>query len=311
MSRESFHGTDRPSILWPVTEIPEHLLKRSRERRAAIGQGDGDGASDGADATPSTSTPATTAAATPAAAAPAASGPPARTGPPAAEAAPAPKPDPVYVTAAKSRRKVPWWAMATLGLMPVWGFMYLRALTAAPVEVGGPLGEGAEIYGSCAGCHGGNGGGGVGYAFSGGEVLLTFPHIEDQLRYVYWGTSGYNTEAVEIYGNPEREGGAHVTGALNVMPQQGSEAGGALTDYEILGVVCHERYTLGGADPTSEEWEEEFEQFCSEEAAVYIALEEGEFSLVDTEVEAFTDAEGEEFTIDPIGPPIPGSPPEG
>ena len=43
-----------------------------------------------------------------------------------------PKPDPAYVVAAKQRRKVPWWAMATLGLMPVWGFMYVRALTAAP-----------------------------------------------------------------------------------------------------------------------------------------------------------------------------------
>ena len=50
---------------------------------------------------------------------------------------------PSYVTAAKQRRKVPWWAMATLGLMPVWGLMYVRALTETPEVVEGPLGEGS------------------------------------------------------------------------------------------------------------------------------------------------------------------------
>ena len=163
--------------------------------------------------------------------------------------------------------------MATLGLMPVWGLMYVRALTEAPEVVEGPLGIGAEQYGSCAACHGAAGGGGVGYAFAGEEVLKTFPNIEDQLRYVYWGTGEYNLAEIEIYGNPEREGGPHLTGALGVMPQQGSAAGGGLTDYEILGVVCHERYTLGGADPTSEEWSEEFETFCSAESPVFEALE--------------------------------------
>ena len=146
-----------------MTEIPEHLLKRSRERRAAIGQG--------GDATEGTAVaPAATPATSEQAAAPAAavsSGPPARTGPPAAVVVTPPPPDPAYVTAAKQRRKVPWWAMATLGLMPVWGLMYVRALTEAPEVVEGPLGIGAEQYGSCAACHGAAGGGGVGYAFAG------------------------------------------------------------------------------------------------------------------------------------------------
>ena len=152
MWRESFRSSSRASILSCVTEIPEHLLKRSRERRAAIGKGDGDGGDDAAPA--SSSTPATTAAAaTPAA--PVSSGPPARAAAAAPEPPAAPKPDPAYVTAAKVRRKVPWWAMATLGLMPVWGLMYVRSLTAAPVEAAGPLGEGAEIYNTCSSCHGG------------------------------------------------------------------------------------------------------------------------------------------------------------
>lgn len=198
--------------------------------------------------------------------------------------------------------------MATLGLMPVWGFMYVRALTEGTVEAEGPLGVGAEVYGSCAGCHGGDGGGGVGYAFSGGEVLDSFPNIEDQLRFVYWGTGEYNLAGIDIPGNPDREGGAHLTGAQGVMPQQGSLAGGGLTDYEILGVVCHERYALGGADPTSEEWAEEFERFCSAESPVFEALEAGEFSLADEEVEELIDPAGETFEMSVVGPPVSGTP---
>ena len=49
------------------------------------------------------------------------------------------------------------------------------------------------------------------------------------------------------------------------MPAWGATAGGELTDDEILAVVCHERYTLGGADPTSDEYAEEFDDWCSED----------------------------------------------
>jgi hypothetical protein len=93
------------------------------------------------------------------------------------------------------------------------------------------------------------------------------------------------------------------------MPQQGSEAGGGLTDYEILGVVCHERYTLGGADPTSAEWAEEFEEFCSVESPVFEALEAGEFSLTDEEAETFVGATGD-FEMQVVGLPAEGSPAE-
>jgi hypothetical protein len=85
------------------------------------------------------------------------------------------------------------------------------------------------------------------------------------------------------------------------MPQQGSTVGGDLTDYEILGVVCHERYTLGGADAGGE-LAEEFERWCSEESEIFVALETGEAGLQTLE-ETFED-------IIPIGTePVPGSPP--
>jgi mono/diheme cytochrome c family protein len=285
-----------------VTEIPEHLLKRSRERRQAVGKGDDAGASapsgsTEAASTESAATPATTTPATPATT-PAAAAPAARTAEPAPAAVPPPKPDPVYVQAAKQRKKIPFWAMATLSLMPVWAFMYVRAVTEPPEVLEGPLGMGAELYSSCASCHGGDGGGGVGYAFSGGAVLQTFPHIEDQIRYVYYGTEGYNAAGVEIYGNPDREGGAHVTGGMGVMPA----FGGQLTQYQIIAVVCHERYTLGGADPTSMEWAEEYETWCSAESPVFAAVQGGEYD--------YTSEESPFDNVMPVGPEaIPGSPP--
>lgn len=290
-----------------MTEIPEHLLKRSRDRRSALGLGGDDAATGGGDA-PAAATPATTASAAPAAAAP--SGPVARKAAAAAAPPPPPKPDPPYVAAAKSRKKIPFWAMLSLSLLPVWLFMYVRSVTESPEVAEGPLGVGAADYGTCAACHGSNGEGGVGYQFSEGEVLLTFPHIEDQLRFVYFGTEQYNIAGVSIYGNPEREGGPHIAGSLGAMPGQGSLAGGDLTDDEILAVVCHERYTLGGADPAAEEHVEEFENWCSDESPVYEALEAGT-SLADLADAGVVTADGEPIEMIPVGDtPVEGSPPE-
>ena len=67
-----------------------------------------------------------------------------------------------------------------------------------------------------------------------------FPNIADQVRYVYYGTEGYNAEDIDVYGNPDREGGAHVTGERGVMPAFGEQLSGA----EIVAVVCHERFTI-------------------------------------------------------------------
>jgi mono/diheme cytochrome c family protein len=276
-----------PSIISTVTEIPEHLLKRSRERRSATGKGDDDTAakSETPAATPATKseTPAVV---------PASTGPAPRGAEPTPAAAAPPPPDPVYVAAAKQRKKIPFWAMATLSLMPIWGFMYVRALTESPEVSEGPLGVGAEIYSSCASCHGAAGDGGVGYPLSGGEVLETFPQIEDQLRFVYYGTEGYNAENVGIYGNPDREGGAHETGERGVMPA----FGGQLEEAEIVAVVCHERYTIGGADPTSEEFAEEYEAWCSGESPIFEAIEAGEIALTTDEEEQLG-----EVAFTPIG----------
>lgn len=249
-----------------MTEIPEHLLKRSKAAKAKA-----DGAEAPADAP--AAVPATTAAAAPAAPKAAA---------PAVPTAPVAKPDAPVVAAYKTRKKIPVWAMLTLSILPVWAFMYLRALTPVEVVASGPTGDGTEVYATnCSGCHGAEGGGvGSAYALNAGNVWKTFPHIEDQLRWVVFGTKNYLDAGVQIYGNPEREGGAHVTGASG-----GQMPGwkGAITDAEILAAVCHVRY-----DFSDVEQGDEYALWCSPESEIYAALEAGTTTLA-TVHETFAD----------------------
>ena len=118
-----------------MTEIPEHLLRRSRERREALGLSTGD---EGA-ATPPPSTPA--AAATPSTeVAPAAAATPAPAPAPAAPAvvAPPPKPPPPYVEAALRRKRIPYWAIPVVALLPLWAFIYQWSLTPVTKAISGP-----------------------------------------------------------------------------------------------------------------------------------------------------------------------------
>lgn len=251
-----------------MTEIPEHLLKRSRERRAAL-EGDS-GASAAAEPT-AAATPAATQSASPATA-PAAPAPTGRGQAAAPAAPPPPKPDSFVVANYKKRSRIPFWAMAALALLPLWAFMYARSVTTQAQEAAGPLAVGTETYSVCASCHGGSGEGGVGYPFTGGEVLKTFPHIEDQLRFVYFGSEAYSAAGVDVYGDPNRAGGPHVVLQRNGSPMPAW--GGNLTDEQILGVVCHERYDLGGGDATGAN-SAEFAQWCAEDSAIFADLEAG------------------------------------
>jgi mono/diheme cytochrome c family protein len=276
-----------------VTEIPEHLLKRSRERRAAL---EGESGGSAAPAEPTTSvTPAATQASTPAAA-PAPSAPAGRGQALTPAAPPPPPPDSFVVAAYKRRSRIPYWAMLALALLPLWAFMYARAVTTQAEAASGPLAVGTDTYSVCASCHAGDGSGGVGYPFTNGEVLKTFPHIEDQLRFVYYGSEQYAAAGVDSYGDPDREGGAHLVLQRNGAAMPGW--GGNLTDAEILGVVCHERYDLGGGDPGA--LATEFDQWCGQESEIFADLEAG--GDIRTLEERFDD-------IIPIGEaPAPGSP---
>ena len=206
-----------------MTEVPEHLLQRSRERRAALGLGGGEPG-----AAPSTEV-AETAAAAPAPTAAAAAAAPAE----APAAAPAPEPEPAMPT---PRPRVPVWAMPVLVLLPIWAVIYSGAFGERG-EAAAPS-QGQVLYQSnCASCHGAGGGGGTGPAL--GAVTETFPEFAD---HVAWVTGGSAPVRGETYG------------ANNSGPASGGMPafGGSLSEEEIILVVCHERIAFGGEEPPEE-----------------------------------------------------------
>lgn len=211
-----------------VTEIPEHLLQRSRERRAAMGGGDDAPA---AGDTPAAASPATPA---PAAAAPAM---PAHPEP----AAPEPeKPDSPMVKAAKTRHKIPFWAMPVIAVLPVWAYMFVGTLEAPPQET--PQTVGTALYETnCASCHGAGGGGGIGPAFTSGAIFETWPSFEDHFEWVELGSDGWAAEHGPTYGATDKP-------ATSGMPAFGD----SLTDAQIVYIIMHER-ELGGENPDPED----------------------------------------------------------
>ena len=219
-----------------MTEVPEHLLQRSRERRAALGLGGGeageaapapDDAGGGAEVEPAA------AAATPEPAA----------APVEVEPAP-PEPVPPYVEAALERKRIPIWAMPVLASLPIWAIFYVGTLGTPGAGDDDPLAQGAELYAAnCASCHGSNGGGGVGPQLSDDEVLLTFPGEEGFAAQVAFVAEGSGPLSGEIYGDPDRPGGPKV--ATGGMPAFGD----SLTEEEIALIVLHERSTLSTEEP--------------------------------------------------------------
>lgn len=219
-----------------LTEVPEHLLKRSQDRRAALGLGGGDAGGSAAPAA-SASTEVT----------PAASAAPAAAAAPVPEVVKEPAMIPAYVNASLNRKRIPIWAMPVLAFLPVWVVIYAQTLSPPPKTELSQLDLGAAIYSQCAGCHGGSGGGGAGRVLADGEVLKTFPNIADQLEFIRLGTAGFEGQP---YGNPERDGApgtGHIGGSFGKMPTFS-----ALTDAQLLEVTRHERETLSGEEGTFE-----------------------------------------------------------
>lgn len=214
-----------------MTEVPEHLLRRSRERRAALGLG-------GGDATGDDSLPATTgaspvlpagAAAAPARVTPAA--------PPAVLEEPEPAPSHAAFQAA-TRGRIPAWVMPVLLVLPFWAILYAGAFgDRSHKEQLDPLQVGAQVYRSagCSACHGGAGEGGVGPPLAGGEAALTFPDEVDHISWVRTGSAPFKGQS---YGDPDRPGGQH-------GPASGGMPGFAsLSDQEVAAVVMYEREGL-------------------------------------------------------------------
>ena len=218
-----------------MTEIPEHLLARSKARRQAIGQDDGGG--DAAGEAPAASTAVERAETAAAPAGPAAV---AGIAPAKAPAAPAPvpaKPKRPEVVAAESRKRIPYWAVPALVALPLWAFIY--AFTLEPPTRESPiLAAGRAIYSSagCAGCHGANGEGGVGPAFADGAVVETFASYEDHAEWVSIGSNAW----------PEGTYGDTAKPVLGFSGAAMPGFGESLSEEEILEVVRYEREVLSG-----------------------------------------------------------------
>jgi mono/diheme cytochrome c family protein len=209
-----------------VTEVPEHLLKRSRERRAAIGGGDA-----GTDAPPSATAEAPAAEAAETAVEPVAAA--------AAPAAPAPpeppKPVPGYIQAAQRRRRIPYWAMPVLAALPLWAYMYQGTLEPPPADESDPMVLGEELYGGCSTCHGGGGQGASGPALT--EVLATWPDFRDHMMWVRLGSDGWPADTYGADGKPKNGG----------MPPHPR-----LSDEDLARVVLYERTQFGKEDPAEQ-----------------------------------------------------------
>jgi mono/diheme cytochrome c family protein len=217
-----------------LTEVPEYLLQRSRERRQALGLAPADGASPagGGDAPPAPAPAQAAASATPAVA----------EGPaPAAAGAPAPTvaPDedlPTYVAPAGPKSGIPFWMYPVLVALPLWAIVYLGAFGTTGSANAAPNGAAVYQKAGCSGCHGAKGEGGVGPALAGGDAKVTFPNEADHIAWVETGSGPHKGQP---YGDPNRPGGQRVakTGGMPAFK-------GQLTDAEIAAVVTYEREQL-------------------------------------------------------------------
>lgn len=249
-----------------MTEIPEHLLKRAAERRAAMGQG-GDAPADA---------PAADAGAAPAGDAPAAAVEKAK---PAA--APLPtldeveakaKPDSPVVAAAKARRRVPFWAAPVLALLPLWGVLYVASVQPPPAGDTDPLVIGEEAYTAlgCSGCHGADGGGGTGAKLSGGEVIKTFADPLSQAYWIHYGAKDGGARSDGTYGDLDRPGGPHT---LDTLPSSAMPGFPDLPPEELAALIIYIREDLSGGDPKDDP-NFNVETFTADPAAMAKMIEE-------------------------------------
>lgn len=228
-------------------EVPDYLLQRSRERRAALGMPSAGGPTpsaggDGGDGGDSPAAPSTTGAASPA---PAAGAPAVPQGGGSAPAAPSrsspPAPAlglPPELLRPASRTGLPGWMIPVLFLLPFWVILYLGGFgTTESGAALSPIQSGAQVYGkSCGSCHGARGEGGVGPKLAGGETKLTFP---DEAQHVAWVEDGSAATKGQPYGDPARPGGARTAGSGGMPGFKGT-----LTPEQIKHVVAYEREAL-------------------------------------------------------------------
>ncbi|MGI9605240.1 MAG: hypothetical protein ACR2P0_03790 [Acidimicrobiales bacterium] len=263
----------------PLTEIPEHLLKRSAERKAALtgeaAPADDAPASDAGTSVEPAATPVAAAASVP-------------------DVAPEPElPARVapYVDAANTRKKMPYWIVPVLLTLPVWAAMYVGTLERVPQGLTGLLGEGEVLYveAGCSGCHGATGGGGIGPALTDGEVHVTFTSIEDQVVWIAQGSALVGTG--NAYSSADSVRPRVVAGQ---MPGFGAEAATSLTIEEILAVTLYERTHFEPGDAGDRD------ELLAEQLNLMIETGELDAALADEGIDLHGEFEAAGLTADDV-----------
>jgi len=150
--------------------------------------------------------------------------------------------------------------MPVLLFLPIWLIMYVGTLEDI-TRSEGVIYEGGEVYAEhCASCHGAEGGGGVGPAFTNGAVITTFANFESQVAWIVHGTQGYTDAGLDTYG----DGGSEVGGSGANMPAFGED----LTTEELIFATFYERIELGG-----------HEEDLALAEAIFDAFDHGELEL--------------------------------
>ncbi len=162
-------------------------------------------------------------------------------------------PDPVapWVEAAQSRRKIPFWAVPILALLPLWAVIYALTLDPPTPTEPGPLELGAETYAGkgCSGCHGA-GGAGAGAVPGLTNTPEDFARPADMVTWVALGTAGYQAQGIKEYAPGK------TVGAAGQMPAWAD----SLTAEELMTVVLHERTVYGGETFDAAVWDDGWEE---------------------------------------------------
>lgn len=148
--------------------------------------------------------------------------------------------EPAYLAAAKSRKRIPLWAVPIFPALIVWAIIYVNAVQKPPAGANDPITLGKDIYAAnCASCHGPTGGGGVGPAFTGKTLDKVFPNYTEQMAWINIGSAAWPNDTFGAQGGKPTRSGA-------TMPGFGPEGTKSLTCDQIALVTRYEREVLGG-----------------------------------------------------------------
>ena len=228
-----------------MTEIPEHLLRRSRERREALGLATGD---EGAATPPPHTRRRGDALHRGRAGCGRHAGARSRTGSPGCRRA-APEAAAALRRGGVATQAIPYWAIPVVALLPLWAFIYQWSLTPVTKAISGPLADGQELYtANCSPATSRRVPATRPVASASSSAMArscqTFPDMADQIAFV---KSGSEPSSASPTATPTGR-----VASTSARPACRRGARSSPTE-EIDDVVCYERVVLSGQDPVPAE----------------------------------------------------------